>query len=67
MLLWQGAGGLRARSSPSAASPCSLPSHHPFLQDCNRCNFLIYLPPNLHSARVTKDCCEVRQGVRCGN
>ncbi|KXZ51648.1 hypothetical protein GPECTOR_11g102 [Gonium pectorale] len=26
--------------------------------DCNRCNFLIYLPANLHSAKVTKDMCK---------
>ncbi|KXZ51646.1 hypothetical protein GPECTOR_11g100 [Gonium pectorale] len=26
--------------------------------DCNRCNFLMYLPANLHSAKVTKDTCE---------
>ncbi|KAG2490592.1 hypothetical protein HYH03_010985 [Edaphochlamys debaryana] len=27
--------------------------------DCNRCNFLLYLPPNLHSAKVqTKETCE---------
>jgi len=29
--------------------------------DCNRCNFLIYLPPNLHSVKVSKTAqCEVR-------
>lgn len=29
--------------------------------DCNRCNFLVYLPPNLHSVKVSKTKqCEVR-------
>jgi hypothetical protein len=27
--------------------------------DCNRCNFLVYLPPNLHTAKVSKEECEV--------
>eukprot|EP00798_Chlamydomonas_sp_ICE-L_P024301 gene24302-9904_t len=26
--------------------------------DCNRCNFMIYLPPNLYKAEVSKDTCE---------
>ena len=28
--------------------------------DCNRCNFLMYLPANMHSVKVTRDTCEVR-------
>jgi DNA topoisomerase-3 len=27
--------------------------------DCSRCNFLIYLPKELHSAKVSKEPCEV--------
>jgi DNA topoisomerase-3 len=27
--------------------------------DCSRCSFLVYLPKNLHSARVAPDTCEV--------
>ena len=27
--------------------------------DCNRCSFLVYLPPNLHSAKVLpKETCQ---------
>lgn len=28
--------------------------------DCSRCSFLIYLPKNLHSAKLDSGCCEVR-------
>lgn len=28
--------------------------------DCSRCSFLIYLPKDLHDARVSKERCEVR-------
>ncbi len=27
--------------------------------DCSRCSFLIYLPKDLHSAKVSKERCEV--------
>ena len=27
--------------------------------DCSRCSFLIYLPKDLHDARVSKERCEV--------
>lgn len=27
--------------------------------DCNRCSFLIYLPGELHNAKLSKDHCEV--------
>lgn len=27
--------------------------------DCSLCNFLIYLPSNLHAAKVTKEQCQV--------
>lgn len=27
--------------------------------DCSRCDFLVYLPPNLHHAKVSKERCEV--------
>jgi hypothetical protein len=27
--------------------------------DCSRCSFLVYLPQDLHSAKVSKDKCEV--------
>lgn len=30
--------------------------------DCSRCSFLIYLPKDLHDARVSKERCEVRGG-----
>ncbi len=36
--------------------------------DCNRCNFLIYLPPNLHNVKVlAKEKCEVglRTSYQC--
>ena len=28
--------------------------------DCNTCSYLVYLPPDLHQAKVTEDSCEVR-------
>ncbi len=28
--------------------------------DCNRCSFLIYLPSELHSAKLSKEHCEVK-------
>jgi DNA topoisomerase-3 len=28
--------------------------------DCSRCSFLIYLPKELHDAKVAKERCEVR-------
>lgn len=28
--------------------------------DCSHCNYLVYLPPDLHSVKVTPDSCEVR-------
>lgn len=27
--------------------------------DCNHCNYLVYLPPDLHSVRVSASTCEV--------
>ena len=30
--------------------------------DCSRCSFLIYLPKELHDAKVAKERCEVRGG-----
>ena len=30
--------------------------------DCNSCPYLVYLPPDLHSAKVLADDCEVRCG-----
>lgn len=29
--------------------------------DCSRCSFLIYLPKDLHDARVSKERCEVNE------
>jgi hypothetical protein len=31
--------------------------------DCSRCSFLLYLPPDLHDAKVSKERCEVRACV----
>lgn len=28
--------------------------------DCSRCNYLVYLPPDLHAVKVTSHACEVR-------
>jgi hypothetical protein len=41
--------------------PVSAPS---WRLDCSRCNILIYLPKNLHAAKVAADSCEVRCGLR---
>ena len=31
--------------------------------DCNRCSFLIYLPSELHSAKLSKERCEVQPAL----
>lgn len=33
--------------------------------DCSRCSFMIYLPKDLHDAKVTKERCEVGCWLRC--
>lgn len=40
------------KQSTEAARSCSAPK---WRLDCNKCSFLIYLPENLHAARVSKD------------
>jgi len=44
-------------SPPQVLDPVSAPK---WRLDCNRCSFMLYLPPNLHSVKVSKkEACEV--------
>ncbi len=33
--------------------------------DCSRCSLVVYLPANLHSAKVSRELCEVRKVNSC--
>lgn len=54
-----GASGSASSAGTLVLDPLSGPK---WRLDCNRCNFLIYLPKELHSAKVSRsETCEVRQ------